>query len=185
MDIWQALQFVGTLLSLATLVVAALLLADKAGLTNRAETVTNDLKTARLEEEVVACRDALKQRTRKRVPLDWAMTQNDLGNALSTLGARESGTARLEEAVAAYGEALEERTRERVPLDWAVSLGNQGIAMILLAERTRNATMAEIACHQIEIALETMRSTVHAPIAAHYESRLAAAQRVRDNLKAS
>ena len=57
--------------------------------------------------------------TRERVPLDWAMTQNNLGNALATLGERESGTARLEEAVAAYRAALEERTRERVPLDWA------------------------------------------------------------------
>ena len=36
-----------------------------------------------------------------------------LGNALETLGERESGTARLEEAVAAYGAALEERTRDR------------------------------------------------------------------------
>ena len=36
------------------------------------------------------------------------MTQNNLGNALATLGERESGTARLEEAVAAYRAALEE-----------------------------------------------------------------------------
>ena len=44
------------------------------------------------------------------------MTQMNLGNALQTLGERESGTARLEEAVAAYRAALEERTRARVPL---------------------------------------------------------------------
>ncbi len=30
---------------------------------------------------------------------DWAMTQNNLGNALWTLGGREAGTERLEEAV--------------------------------------------------------------------------------------
>ena len=47
------------------------------------------------------------------------MTQQNLGNALRTLGERESGTARLEEAVAAYRAALEERTRARVPLEWA------------------------------------------------------------------
>ncbi len=35
------------------------------------------------------------------------MTQNNLGNALETLGEREEGTARLEEAVAAYRAALE------------------------------------------------------------------------------
>jgi Tetratricopeptide repeat len=60
------------------------------------------------------------------VPLAWATTQNNLGTALSTLGAREGGTARLEEAVAAYRAALEEWTRDRVPLDWAASTGNQG-----------------------------------------------------------
>jgi hypothetical protein len=42
------------------------------------------------------------------VPLDWAMTQNNLGTALATLGERESGTATLQQAVEAYGEALKE-----------------------------------------------------------------------------
>jgi hypothetical protein len=53
------------------------------------------------------------------------MTQNNLGNALSTLGKRESGTARLKEAVDAYRAALEERTRERVPLQWARTQNNR------------------------------------------------------------
>ena len=35
--------------------------------------------TARLEEAVAAFRAALEERTRERVPLDWAMTQNNLG----------------------------------------------------------------------------------------------------------
>ena len=35
------------------------------------------------------------------------MTQNNLGNALSTLGEREDGTQRLEQAVDAYRAALE------------------------------------------------------------------------------
>jgi hypothetical protein len=47
-----------------------------------------------------------------RAPLDWAMTQTNLGFALFRLGERESGTARLEEA-AAYREALQESTRAR------------------------------------------------------------------------
>src|SRR5215472_986064 len=42
---------------------------------------------------------------RKRVPLQWASTENNLGNVLLTLGQRESGTARLEAAIAAYREA--------------------------------------------------------------------------------
>jgi hypothetical protein len=40
---------------------------------------------------VAAYRAALEERTRDRVPLDWATTQNNLGTALATLGARESG----------------------------------------------------------------------------------------------
>ncbi len=58
-------------------------------------------------------RAALQEWTRDKVPLQWATTQNNLGNALRTLGERESGTARLEEAVAAFRAALEEWTRER------------------------------------------------------------------------
>ena len=77
-----------------------------------------------LEQAVAAYRAALAERTRDRVPLRWAMTQNNLGNALATLGAQESGTARLEEAVAAYRAALAERTRDRVPLDWATTQTN-------------------------------------------------------------
>jgi exonuclease VII small subunit len=68
-------------------------------------------------------------------PLDWAMTQNNLGNALRVLGERESGTARLEEAVAAYRDALQEYTRERAPLQWATTQMNLGTALSTLGER--------------------------------------------------
>jgi tetratricopeptide (TPR) repeat protein len=88
-----------------------------------------------LEESVAAYREALKERTRERVPLDWATTQNSLGTALSSLGERESGTERLEESVAAYREALKEMTRERVPLDWAMTQNNLGTALSRLGER--------------------------------------------------
>jgi len=67
----------------------------------------------RLEEAITAYRAALEERTRARVPLDWAMTQVNLGTALKVLGERESGTARLEEAITAYRAGLEERTRAR------------------------------------------------------------------------
>jgi hypothetical protein len=88
-----------------------------------------------LEEAVTAYRDALLERTRERVPLQWATTQNNLGNALWRLGARESGTARLEEAVTASRDALLERTRERVPLQWATTQNNLKIALRLIEER--------------------------------------------------
>jgi tetratricopeptide (TPR) repeat protein len=95
----------------------------------------------RLEEAVAACRAALEEWTRERVPLQWATdaragaaamgdgakmlvhpsvksppvaTQNNLGNALFRLGERESGAVWLQEAVAAYPAALEE---------WDICLG--------------------------------------------------------------
>jgi hypothetical protein len=40
------------------------------------------------------------------VPLDWAQTQNNLGNALEKLDERESGTVHLTEALAAWEACL-------------------------------------------------------------------------------
>ena len=70
------------------------------------------------------------------VPLARRATlQIALGNALATLGERESGRERLELAVAAYTEALKEITRELVPLDWAATQNNLGKALAILGER--------------------------------------------------
>ena len=46
--------------------------------------------TAKLEEAAAAYREALKEQTRERVPLQWAGAQNNLGNALWRLGEREN-----------------------------------------------------------------------------------------------
>jgi tetratricopeptide (TPR) repeat protein len=99
--------------------------------------------TAKFEEAVTTYREALKEFTRERVPLDWAQTQNNLGNALRALGERESGTAKLEEAVAAYREALKERSRERAPLDWAQTQNNLGNALRALGERESGTAKLE------------------------------------------
>src|SRR5262245_2200423 len=49
---------------------------------------------AKLEEAVVAYREALKEWTRERAPFQWAATQNNLGNALRVLGERTAGSKR-------------------------------------------------------------------------------------------
>jgi tetratricopeptide (TPR) repeat protein len=138
--------------------------------------------TARLEEAVTAYRAALEERTRARVPLDWAITQNNLGTALSRLGERESGTARLEEAVAAYRAALEVQTRELVPLDWATSTGNQGVALMVIAERLGDVPTARLAVQQIQVAFATMRDGGDAPAAAYYEAQLPKSRSLLDRL---
>ncbi len=81
--------------------------------------------------------------TRDRVPLRWATTQNNLGNAFQVLGERERGTARLEDAVAAYRAALKEYTRERVPLGWAATQNNLGNALQILGERASGTARLE------------------------------------------
>ena len=82
------------------------------------------------------------------------VAQNNLGNALQTLGRRETGTARLEDAVAAYRLALEERTRERVPLDWAMTQTNLGAALQQLGTREAGPARLEDAVAAHRLALE-------------------------------
>ena len=94
-----------------------------------------------LRAAIVNFRLALNELTRDRVPLDWAMTQNCLGTALTTLGLRESDTARLEEAVAAYREALKERVHAFVPLQWATTQNNLGVVLAALGERKGDAML--------------------------------------------
>ena len=110
--------------------------------------------TERLEQAVDAYRAALEEYTRERVPLDWAMTQNNLGVALQTLGERERGTERLEQAVSAYRAALEERVRERVPLRWAATQNNLGVALQTLGERERGTERLKQAVDAYHVALE-------------------------------
>jgi hypothetical protein len=51
--------------------------------------------TARLEEAVAAYREALKERTRERVPLQWATTQNNLERAEKFLSERVNSSSTL------------------------------------------------------------------------------------------
>ncbi|HKO08855.1 MAG TPA: tetratricopeptide repeat protein, partial [Alphaproteobacteria bacterium] len=107
-----------------------------------------------LEKAVAAYRAALEVRTRERVPLQWAMTQNNLGTALRTLGEREERTALLEEAVAAYRAALEVYTRERMPLQWGETQNNLGAALWALGEREEGTLRLEQAAAAYSAALQ-------------------------------
>lgn len=78
---------------------------------------------------------ALTVWTEDSAPLEWARTQNNLGNALAALGAREKGTAKLKEAVKAFREALRQWPREREPLSWGKTQVNMGTALLSIGER--------------------------------------------------
>ena len=65
-----------------------------------------------------------------------AWTQNRLGKALTTLGAREHGTKRLQEGVEAFEQALRVRTRTHDPHQWAATQNNLGNALAAIGRRT-------------------------------------------------
>ena len=110
--------------------------------------------TERLEQAVTAYNAALEVYTRERVPLDWAVTQNNLGAVLWTLGEREDGTERLEQAVTAFTAALEVRTRQQVPLQWAATQNNLGAVLWTLGEREDGTERLEQAVTAFTAALE-------------------------------
>jgi tetratricopeptide (TPR) repeat protein len=72
-----------------------------------------------LEEALAAYSEVLNESNRERVPLNWALAQNNLGIALRRLGERESNIKRLNEAVKTHRRALEEWKRDHMPLKWA------------------------------------------------------------------
>ncbi|MGE4553356.1 MAG: tetratricopeptide repeat protein [Desulfovibrionaceae bacterium] len=105
----------------------------------------------------------LKRCPRNQRPLDWAMTQNNLGTALSTLGEREDGTQQLERAVDAYRAALQEYPRAQTPLNWAKIQNNLGAALNALGERESGTQRLEQAVDAYRAAL-LERTRTRAPL---------------------
>ena len=92
--------------------------------------------------------------TRATMPTQWAMTQNELGNALQTLGEREGSQARLAEAVAAFRAALEVHTRVAMPAQWASTQNHLGLVLLTLGEREGNPTRLAEAVAVCRVALD-------------------------------
>ena len=63
--------------------------------------------TERLDQAVAAYRDALKEWTREKVPLDWATTQHNLGGVYLAFFDKTNDTAHLDKAEAHVQAALE------------------------------------------------------------------------------
>ena len=101
-----------------------------------------------LADAVKAYRFALEEWTRERAPEKWAMTQHNLGAALTGLGERESDTERLAEAIVAYRLALQVTTHDHAPRLWAETQFALGNALEDLALRMRDPVRLEeaVAC---------------------------------------
>ena len=68
------------------------------------------------KDAITAFKAALEVNTREQAPMDWAVTQDDLGKAFMGLGEREGKAEYFKEAVAAFKAALEVKTREQAPV---------------------------------------------------------------------
>lgn len=108
---------------------------------------------AALRDAIATYGKALVLTPRAARPLQWAMAQNNLGNALQALEEREAGTARLEQAVDAYRAALQEQTRERAPLDWATTQNNLGATLRVLGAREAGTARLEEAASAFDACL--------------------------------
>jgi hypothetical protein len=98
---------------------------------------------ATLQAAVAAYRTMLQSLTRESTPLDWAITQDNLGIVLEQLGEQQDSPMNFEEAVAAYRDALLVLTHERVPLQWAMTQMNLGDALTRLGERESGTARLE------------------------------------------
>ncbi len=71
---------------------------------------------------------SLTNEYRKEQPLDWANTQNSLGNILAALGQQQRDIELFQKAIQCFAYALEEFSQEKSPLDWAATQYNLGTA---------------------------------------------------------
>ncbi|MBN1202172.1 MAG: TIR domain-containing protein [Anaerolineae bacterium] len=108
-------------------------------------------RRANLGRAVAAFEEALRFYTPEAAPLDYAMTQTNLGAAYADLAEIEDRAGNLARAVAAFQEALRFRTPETAPLDYAMTQNNLGTTYADLAaieDRAGNLKRAVTAFEQ-------------------------------------
>lgn len=71
----------------------------------------------------------LTDELRAKEPLDWAETQNRLGNILGGLGQVQGDTAHYAKAAECFSFALEEYSQEKTPMEWAETQTNLATAL--------------------------------------------------------
>jgi tetratricopeptide (TPR) repeat protein len=85
--------------------------------------------------------------------MDYAATQNNLGNAYRTLGEVDDKAGNCKQAIRSYQEALKIRTLERFPMDYAATHNNLGLAYWMFAEAADKASNCQNAKDCLEESL--------------------------------
>ncbi len=116
---------------------------------------------AGIEDTAANCRAAIRAYeaalqvyTCDRLPMDYAMTQNNLGNALRTLAGVEDTAANCRAAIRAFEAALQVYTCDRLPMDYAMTQNNLGVALHTLAGVVDTAANCRAAIRAYEAALQ-------------------------------
>jgi len=112
---------------------------------------------------IKAHEEALKIYTLERFPVNYAMTQNNLGTAYGTLAEVEAKAENCKKAIKACKEALKVRTLERFPMNYAMTQNNLGNAYGTLAEVEAKAENCKKAIKAYEEALK-VRTLEHFPM---------------------
>ncbi len=111
-------------------------------------------KAEYMKTAITAFKEALKVRTLERFPMDYAMTQNNLGAAYGILADVEAKAENCKKAIEAYEEALKVKTLERFPMDYAMTQNNLGNAYGILADVEAQAENCKKAIKVYEEALK-------------------------------
>lgn len=89
----------------------------------------------------------------RQFPLDWAKTQNSLGNILAALGQQKRDVDLFYKAIASFHSALEILTQESSPLAWAATQSNLGTAMQALGRQESDSKLLKSAIDAYTAAL--------------------------------
>jgi tetratricopeptide (TPR) repeat protein len=103
------------------------------------------------KKAITAFQEAIKVKTLERFPAQYAMIQNNLGNAYRMLAEVDAKPENCKKAIIAFEEALKVHTLDRFPRDYAAAQNNLGAAYGTLAdveEKAKNCKKAIIACEE-------------------------------------
>jgi tetratricopeptide (TPR) repeat protein len=112
-------------------------------------------RTANLRRAIECFEAAMRVYTEQDFPQDWAVTQNNLGNAWQNLPTGDRD-ANLHHAIECYEAALRVYTEQDFPQDWAMTQNNLGAAWRGLPTGDREANLRRaIECYEAALHVYT------------------------------
>jgi len=116
--------------------------------------LTNIQIASYMKIAITAYNEALRSYTFSQFSMDYAITQNNLGNAYRTLAKVEDKVDNCRLAIKAFQEALKVSTLEEFPMDYAMTQNNLGTAYCTLAEVEAKADNCRLAIEAFQEALK-------------------------------